>query len=129
MTRKPEIIIPASETVHDDYLVCMFDGAKRKMLQRYVMSLYGMTWEEYKAYCKLPSDYPAVAPGYARSKSVYAAKVGLGSGPSENVTIEIPRNLADMIAPLALNESMSRSEFVAHILIEHLLEAGKPDKD
>lgn len=124
LNRTPAIIVPANETVFDDYIVCMFDGTKRKIMNRHVMAVYGMSWEEYKAYCKLPADYPSVAPGYSRQKTEEAVKLGWGTK-SETADIKLPRGLVEHIAPLALNERMTKDEFIAHILIEHILSLGK----
>ncbi|NTF17930.1 hypothetical protein G6L37_05905 [Agrobacterium rubi] len=128
MKKTPKIIVPANETVFDDGIVCMFDGQKRKMMHRHVLANYGMTWDEYKAYCRLPADYPAVAPGYSREKSAEAVRLGFGSR-SETVAVDLPRGLVERIAPLALNEGMTKDEFVAHTLIEHLLSLGKPEDE
>lgn len=128
MKSNPTIIVPADQTVFDEYIVCMFDGEKRKMMHRHVMAKYGMTWDEYKAYCKLPADYPSVAPGYAKEKAKEAEKLGLGSF-SETVAVDLPRNLVERIAPLALNDSMTRNEFITHILIEHILSQENPAQE
>ncbi|MNU30325.1 Transcriptional regulatory protein MucR [compost metagenome] len=126
--QNPKIIVPVDQSVFDDYIVCLFDGMKRKMMHRHVKAVYGMSWDEYKAYCKLPSDYPAVAPGYAREKSEVAAQLGLGVS-SPTVPVEIPKTLRDKLRPLALNEGMTIQEFIAHLLTEHILSVEQPDKN
>jgi predicted transcriptional regulator len=120
MEKNPKIIIPAEESVFDDYIVCLFDGTKRKMMHRHVAAKYGMTWDEYKTYCRLPADYPAVAPGYAREKIDYARGIGIGTG-EPKVAVEIPRFLRDKLTPMAVNEGLTMDEFVTHLLTEHLL--------
>ena len=61
-----------------DYLVCLEDGRKLKMLKRYLRSKFDMTPEEYRAKWDLPPDYPMVAPNYAKLRSKHAKQIGLG---------------------------------------------------
>jgi len=72
--------VPIKKSVTDDYLICLEDGKKLKMLKRYLRTQYGMTPEEYRAKWNLPSDYPMVAPNYARRRSEFAKQIGLGRG-------------------------------------------------
>jgi len=72
--------VPVKKSVTDDYIVCLEDGKKLKMLKRYLRSRYGMTPEEYRAKWNLPSDYPMVAPNYAKRRSEFAKQIGLGRG-------------------------------------------------
>jgi len=73
-----EPAVPVEESVHQEYLVCLFDGCKKKMLKRYIRAKYGMEEKDYKEFWGLPSDYPMVAPGYSREKSLVAIAQGLG---------------------------------------------------
>ena len=66
------------KSVHDDYIVCLEDGAKLKMLKRYLMSRYGLTPDAYRAKWDLPANYPMVAPNYAQMRSDMAKRIGLG---------------------------------------------------
>ena len=70
--------IPVKRSVTPDYIVCLEDGKKLKMLKRYLRSNYSMTPEEYRAKWGLPADYPMVAPNYAAQRSEFAKKIGLG---------------------------------------------------
>ena len=70
--------VPIKKSVTDDYIVCLEDGKKLKMLKRHLMTSYGMTPEEYRAKWGLPRDYPMVAPAYARTRQELAKKIGLG---------------------------------------------------
>ena len=70
--------VPIRKSVGDDYIVCLEDGKKLKMLKRHLRTNYGMTPEEYRAKWGLPSDYPMVAPAYAKQRSAFAKKIGLG---------------------------------------------------
>lgn len=70
--------ISAAESVTPDYLVCLEDGRKLKMLKRYLRTRFDMTPEEYRAKWGLPADYPMVAPNYARVRSRHAKTIGLG---------------------------------------------------
>jgi predicted transcriptional regulator len=71
--------VPVSESVTPDYIICLEDGRPFKMMKRWLRATYGMTPEQYRAKWNLPTDYPMVAPNYARSKSVYAKAQGLGT--------------------------------------------------
>ena len=64
-----------------DYIVCLEDGKKLKMLKRHLRTAYDLTPEEYRAKWGLPPDYPMVAPNYAAQRSVFAKKIGLGRSP------------------------------------------------
>jgi len=70
--------VPVKKSVHPDYLICLEDGKKLKMLKRHLRTTYNMTPEEYRAKWGLPPDYPMVAPNYARQRSDFAKKIGLG---------------------------------------------------
>jgi predicted transcriptional regulator len=61
-----------------DYIICLEDGRKLKMLKRHLSTAYGMTPEQYRERWSLPADYPMVAPNYARQRSSLAKKIGLG---------------------------------------------------
>ncbi|HEY5239714.1 MAG TPA: MucR family transcriptional regulator [Rhizomicrobium sp.] len=74
--RKPAVAIKASVT--NDYLVCLEDGKRLKMLKRYLRTRHGMSPEAYRAKWKLPSDYPMTAPAYAARRSTLAKEIGLG---------------------------------------------------
>jgi len=73
---KPAVSVRRSIT--PDYLVCLEDGAKLKMLKRYLRTNYKMTPEDYRAKWGLPHDYPMVAPNYAKQRSDFAKTIGLG---------------------------------------------------
>ncbi len=70
--------VPIKRSITPDYLICLEDGKKLKMLKRYLRSNYGMTPEEYRAKWNLPPDYPMVAPNYAAQRSKFAKQIGLG---------------------------------------------------
>ncbi len=72
----PAVAIRASIT--PDYIVCLEDGKRLKMLKRYLRSRFGLTPEAYRAKWKLPSDYPMTAPNYAARRSSLAKSFGLG---------------------------------------------------
>jgi len=76
--QKPAISVRRSVT--PDYIVCLEDGKKLKMLKRHLRTTYNMTPEEYRAKWGLPTDYPMVAPNYAKQRSAFAKKIGLGRG-------------------------------------------------
>jgi predicted transcriptional regulator len=70
--------VPIKKSVTSDYIICLEDGKKLKMLKRYLRSQYGFTPEEYRARWNLPHDYPMVAPNYAAQRSKLAKQIGLG---------------------------------------------------
>lgn len=70
--------VPVRRSVNPDYIVCLEDGRKLKMLKRYLRAAFDMTPEEYRARWGLPQDYPMVAPNYAKKRSEFAKKMGLG---------------------------------------------------
>lgn len=74
--------VSIKKSVTDEYLVCLEDGKKLKMLKRHLSTAYGMTPEEYRMKWGLPSDYPMVAPAYARKRQELALKIGLGRKPA-----------------------------------------------
>jgi predicted transcriptional regulator len=72
--------VPVRKSVTPDFLVCLEDGKKLKMLKRHLRSTYNMTPDEYRMKWSLPADYPMVAPNYAEQRSEFAKKIGLGRG-------------------------------------------------
>ncbi|MGB0749913.1 MAG: MucR family transcriptional regulator [Magnetospiraceae bacterium] len=74
--------VPIKKSITPDYLICLEDGKKLKMLKRHLRTNYEMTPEEYRAKWNLPSDYPMVAPNYAQQRSEFAKKIGLGTKPA-----------------------------------------------
>jgi len=76
---KPEPAVPVRASVKPDYVVCLEDGKKLKMLKRHLMTHYQMTPEQYRAKWSLPADYPMVAPNYADQRRTLAKKIGLGT--------------------------------------------------
>ncbi|MEE8663163.1 MAG: MucR family transcriptional regulator [Acetobacter sp.] len=70
--------VPVKRSVFPDYIICLEDGKKLKMLKRHLQSAYGMTPEQYRERWGLPSDYPMVAPNYAERRSTLAREIGLG---------------------------------------------------
>ena len=70
--------IPVRRSITPDYIVCLEDGKKLKMLKRHLRTSYGLSPEEYRSKWGLPSDYPMVAPNYSKKRSAFAKKIGLG---------------------------------------------------
>jgi predicted transcriptional regulator len=77
----PEPAVPIRNSIKRDYIVCLDDGKKLKMLKRHLMTHYGMTPDEYRTKWGLPADYPMVAPAYAETRRELAKKIGLGRAP------------------------------------------------
>lgn len=76
---KPEPAVSVRSSIKPDYIVCLEDGKKLKMLKRHLMTHYQMTPEDYRAKWGLPADYPMVAPNYAEQRRTLAKKIGLGT--------------------------------------------------
>ncbi|QNE07746.1 MucR family transcriptional regulator [Croceicoccus marinus] len=80
---RPAPAVSVRASVKPDYLVCLEDGKKMKMLKRYLMTQYGMTPDQYRQRWNLPADYPMVAPEYAEKRRALAKDIGLGRKPGE----------------------------------------------
>ncbi len=82
---EPEVLkaaVSVRRSVTPEYIVCLEDGKKLRMLKRYLRTNYGLSPEEYRARWNLPSTYPMVAPNYAKQRSDFAKQIGLGRGVS-----------------------------------------------
>ena len=75
--------VPIKKSIMPDYIVCLEDGKKLKMLKRHLKTAYDMTPEEYRERWGLSADYPMVAPNYAIHRSSLAKKIGLGTKPKK----------------------------------------------
>lgn len=86
--QEPAVSVRAS--IKPDYIVCLEDGKKLKMLKRHLMTSYGLTPDAYRAKWNLPADYPMVAPNYAERRRSLAIRIGLGNkrAPAE---VEAPK--------------------------------------
>jgi predicted transcriptional regulator len=80
---KPQPAVPVRRSVFPDYIVCLEDGKKLKMLKRHLQTAYNMTPAQYRERWGLAPDYPMVAPNYADVRSSLAKKIGLGRKPAE----------------------------------------------
>lgn len=77
---RPKPAVPVGRSVQHDYIVCLEDGKRLKMLKRYLRSRYDMSPDDYRRRWGLPPDYPMVAPAYAARRSDFAKQIGLGRG-------------------------------------------------
>lgn len=80
---RPHPAVPIRKSVFADFIVCLEDGKRLKMLRRHLKSAYGMTPEQYRERWGLPPDYPMVAPSYAEQRSSLARRIGLGTTPKK----------------------------------------------
>ena len=78
---RPRPAVAIKKSISPDYIVCLEDGKKLKMLKRHLKTAYNLTPDEYRKRWGLPPDYPMVAPNYARHRSKLAKKIGLGTKP------------------------------------------------
>jgi len=79
----PKPKVPIRRSITPDFIICLEDGKKLKMLKRHLRTTYNLTPEEYRAKWKLGPDYPMVAPNYAKQRSEFAKKIGLGRKPGK----------------------------------------------
>jgi predicted transcriptional regulator len=77
---RPKPAVAIGKSVQHDYIVCLEDGKRLKMLKRYLRSLYNMSPDDYRRRWGLPPDYPLFAPSYAARRSDFAKQIGLGRG-------------------------------------------------
>jgi predicted transcriptional regulator len=82
-TERPKPAVAISKSVFSEYIIGLEDGKKLKMLKRHLQTAYGMTPEQYRAKWNLESNYPMVAPEYAKKRSALAKAIGLGTRPRE----------------------------------------------
>lgn len=77
--QEPAVSVRAS--IKPDYIICLEDGKKLKMLKRHLKTAFNLTPDQYRERWGLPPDYPMVAPHYAKHRSSLAKKIGLGTAP------------------------------------------------
>ncbi len=82
---KPEPTVPIKQSVKPEYIVCLEDGKKQKMLKRHLRTAHELTPDDYRKRWGLPPDYPMVAPNYAKTRSELAKKIGLGRKPRKKM--------------------------------------------
>ena len=78
---RPKPAVAVKKSITPDFIICLEDGKKLKMLKRHLKTAYNMSPEEYRERWGLPADYPMVAPNYAKHRSSLAKKIGLGTKP------------------------------------------------
>ena len=81
----PAPAVTVRRSITPDYIICLEDGKKLKMLKRHIKTRYNLTPDEYRARWSLPSDYPMVAPNYANQRRELAKKIGLGTSRRKSV--------------------------------------------
>jgi predicted transcriptional regulator len=79
VVERPQPAVSVKKSITPDYIVCLEDGKKLKMLKRHLKTAYNMTPEDYRERWGLPADYPMVAPNYAKQRSRLAKEIGLGT--------------------------------------------------
>ena len=96
---RPQPAVPIKKSVMPDYIVCLEDGRKLKMLKRHLKTAYNLTPDEYRERWGLPADYPMVAPSYANQRSALAKTIGLGT--RRPAVVPAPAPLPEPAAPKA----------------------------
>lgn len=84
----PEPAVSVRTSVKHEYIVCLEDGKKLKMLKRHLATRYNLTPDQYRARWSLPADYPMVAPAYAEKRRELAKKIGLGRKPGARPVVQ-----------------------------------------
>jgi predicted transcriptional regulator len=79
VAERPQPAVSVKKSITPDYIICLEDGKKLKMLKRHLKTAYDMTPEDYRERWGLPADYPMVAPNYAKQRSRLAKEIGLGT--------------------------------------------------
>jgi predicted transcriptional regulator len=78
---KPQPAVPVKKSITPEYLICLEDGRKLKMLKRHLKTAFNLTPDQYREKWGLPADYPMVAPNYTKHRSSLAKRIGLGTKP------------------------------------------------
>jgi predicted transcriptional regulator len=79
VAEKPQPAVAVKKSIYPDYIICLEDGKKLKMLKRHLKTAYGLSPDEYRERWGLAADYPMVAPNYALQRSRLAKDIGLGT--------------------------------------------------
>ncbi|MBR0644441.1 MucR family transcriptional regulator [Plastoroseomonas hellenica] len=86
VVERPQPAVPIKKSITPEYLICLEDGKKLKMLKRHLKTAFNLTPEQYRERWGLTADYPMVAPNYAAHRSALAKKIGLGTKPRARPT-------------------------------------------
>jgi predicted transcriptional regulator len=86
---KREPAVPVRKSVFPDFIICLEDGKKLKMLKRHLQTSYGLTPDAYRERWGLPASYPMVAPSYAERRSALAKSIGLGRKRAEKTGLAV----------------------------------------
>lgn len=70
--------VPIEESITPDFIICLEDGKKKRMLKRYLRTNYNLTPEQYRERWELPANYPMTAPNYTKTRQSIAKTIGLG---------------------------------------------------
>jgi len=102
---KQQPAVPVKKSVFPDFIICLEDGKKLKMLKRHLARHYGLTPEQYREKWGLPREYPMVAPSYAERRSALAKQIGLGRKPrvAKPVSPKAPARRRQAAAPEAVD--------------------------
>jgi len=81
VAEKPQPFVPIKKSITPEYLICLEDGKRLKMLKRHLKTAFNMTPDQYREKWGLGADYPMVAPNYTKHRSSLAKRIGLGTKP------------------------------------------------
>jgi predicted transcriptional regulator len=95
----PQPAVPVEQSITPEYLICLEDGARQKLLKRYLQRKYNLTPRQYRERWGLPKDYPMVAPGYSERRSAAAKAIGLGTRRTSQAPAAAVSALAEAVEP------------------------------
>ena len=101
---RPEPAVPVRKSVQREFIVCLEDGKRLKVLKRYLRTRYNLTPAEYRLRWGLPDDYPMVAPAYAEFRSTFAKEIGLGRKPAAARPEPAPEPVVPQLEPAPVSE-------------------------
>lgn len=90
VVRRPEPAVPVKKSIFPEYIICLEDGKKLKMLKRHLATSYGLSPDQYRMKWDLAADYPMVAPSYSSRRSELAKAIGLGNRRADAETPAAP---------------------------------------
>lgn len=102
---KQEPAVSVRSSIKNDYIICLEDGAKLKMLKRYLRNRFDMSPDDYRAKWGLPNDYPMVAPAYAETRRILARTIGLGRKQDTTPTARPKLSIAAAKGPLSSKDA------------------------
>ena len=109
LVMRPQPAVPIKKSVTPEWIICLEDGKKLKMLKRHLSTAYSLTPDQYRERWGLPADYPMVAPAYAQQRSDLAKTIGLGTRRGNPPAAPISAPAAPAKAPRARKPATAKT--------------------